>query len=147
MPSQPQPVPTPSRPAPISTSTDPWTRVLDHAAASNRRLRVLLDDVSLHTIADDLVVLTVSEALFGAAQSSEKDLGAVIAKAWDRAVRLELRRNTPLFAPTDPASTSATNTTPAEPPVQDHPLVQQAMKTFNAKLVGVQPRKNPNAGG
>ncbi len=122
------------------------------AAAPNRRLRVLLNDCTLARVEDDLVVLSVTDALLTAAQANEKELCALLARAWDRAVRVELRSAaTPNAAPGAPqpgVASPATDgsSTPPEPaqPLPDVttlPLVRRTMELFNARLVGVQPRK------
>lgn len=142
---------------------DPWGKVLQ-AAAPNRRLRVLLNDCALVKAEDDLVVVSVSQALMSSAQASEKDLCRLLALAWDRAVRLELRvagaEEKPSQESVGDAGTNAgekgeetvasrigAKPTPVPAALSDaatvgnHPLVRQAMELFNAKLIGVQPRK------
>ncbi|MDX2130833.1 MAG: hypothetical protein SFY69_02125 [Planctomycetota bacterium] len=138
------PAPAPTTPGPRDPAGDPWAQVLS-AAAPNRRLRVLLNDCTVARVEDDLVVLSVSDALLGAAQANEKDLCALLAKAWDRAVRLELRSSNP------PAPSGAAAETPAAPggapgpdapaKAAELPLVRHAMELFQARLVSVQARK------
>lgn len=120
------------------------------AAAPNRRLRVLLNDCTLARVEDDLVVLSVTDALLTAAQANEKELCALLARAWDRAVRVELRSaNPPNTTPgaSQPAGAAPDGSPappePAEPlpDVTTLPLVRRTMELFNARLVGVQPRK------
>ncbi len=81
-----------------------------------------------------MVVLGVTEAMLGAAQSKEKELGDLIAAAWNRGVRLELRSQGAIATP-------AATEEPAGPPVEEHPLVKEAMELFRARVVGVQRRK------
>lgn len=121
------------------------------AAAPNRRLRVLLNDCTLVKAENDVVVLAVSEALLGSARANEKELLGLLAGAWDRAVRLELRRAgdapaaEPRPAPNSPSPATEPPATPSppQPPVAEHPLVKQAIELFGARVVGVQPRKKP----
>lgn len=150
----PAPEPAPPREAPWvrDPTADPWAQVLS-AAAPNRRLRVLLNDCTLARVEDDLVVLSVTDALLTAAQANEKELCALLARAWDRAVRVELRSaTTPNAAPGAPQpgagspaapDGSSASPEPAEPlpDVTTLPLVRRTMELFNARLVGVQPRK------
>ncbi len=138
-PRAPQPEPAPVAAAPVwerDPSGDPWAQVLS-AASGNRRMRILLNDCSLVNVADDQVVIAVSDALLSAAQSNEKELGDLLARAWDRAVKVELRGASQV-APAGAASEPAPEPTT---PITEHPLVKQAMELFSAKLVGVQARK------
>lgn len=107
------------------------------AAAPNRRLRVIVNDCRLVEAKDDVVVLSVSEALYASAQSNERELCDLLAKAWDRAVKLELRS----AAPAVPAAGPAPDPEAARAAVADHPLVKHTMELFGARLVGVQPRR------
>lgn len=118
---------------------DPWGKVLA-AAGPNRRLRILLNDISLVSVENDVVVLAVSEALHGAARASEKELCGLLASAWDRAVKLELRQEGGEAAATPAASQASINANLLA--LQEHPLVKQAMELFGAKVVSVQARKN-----
>jgi len=102
-------------------------------------MRVLLNDCSLVKVENDLVVVAVSDALLSAAQSSEKELCQLLASAWDKAVRLEFRGSSAAGVPSQQPEHDPPESTRS--PITDHPLVRQAMELFNAKLVGVQPRK------
>lgn len=141
-----EPSPAPARPWDADPAGDPWAKVVASAAMS-QRMRVLVNGCSLVKAEDDLVVLSVSEALLSAARASEKELCTLLASAWDRAVRVELR---PAGATADPPPSGATGAvepaaaaTPAPAgPILEHPLVKRAMELFNAKLVGVQARKS-----
>ncbi|MFA6044495.1 MAG: hypothetical protein WC718_05885 [Phycisphaerales bacterium] len=119
---------------------DPWGKVLA-AAGPNRRLRILLNDISLVSVENDVVVLAVSEALHGAARANEKELCGLLATAWERAVKLELRQEGGEAAAATPAATQAAINANLQA-VQEHPLVKQAMELFGAKVVSVQARKN-----
>lgn len=117
---------------------DPWSRVLS-AAAPNRRLRVLLNDCSLVKAEDDVVVLSVSAALLSAVRAKEKDLCDLLAIAWDRAVKLELRpdgaeASPPVEQPVAPTESAAA--------IAEHPVVKRAIELFGAKVIRVQPRKD-----
>jgi hypothetical protein len=111
------------------------------AAQEHRRLRVLINDCKLVEVKDDLVVLAVSEALVTSARASERDLCDLLARAWDRAVRLEIQSDAPAGAPVPAAVAPAVNPQAARAAIADHPLVKQAMEAFRARLVGVQPRR------
>ncbi len=133
-----------AEPAPLAPwardpAGDPWSRVLS-AAAPNRRLRVLLNDCSLVKAEDDVVVLSVSAALLSAVRANEKDLCGLLAVAWDRAVKLELRSDTPDAAP-EAEQPIVPNETAAA--IAEHPVVKRAIELFNAKVIRVQPRKDP----
>lgn len=132
------PEPQPLAPWARDPGGDPWSRVLS-AAAPNRRLRVLLNDCSLVKAEDDVVVLSVSAALLSAVRAKEKDLCDLLAVAWDRAVKLELRPDGAGAAPTveQPAATTESATEIAE-----HPVVKRAIELFGAKVIRVQPRKD-----
>ncbi|CAG1006133.1 hypothetical protein PHYC_03290 [Phycisphaerales bacterium] len=126
-----------TRPWDADPAGDPWAKVVATAAMS-QRMRVLVNGCSLVKAEEDLVVLCVSEALLSAARASEKELCSLLAGAWDRAVRVELRPASAV-EPSGPTPQPP----PAEPagPIAEHPLVKRAMEQFNAKLVGIQPRK------
>lgn len=114
---------------------DDWSRVVD-AAQANLRLRVLINDCRLVEVKDDAVVLAVGDTLMAAAMANEKELCDLLARAWDRAVRIEFRGNGAPDSPPpahDPAAARAA--------VGEHPLVKQAIELFGARLVGVQPRR------
>jgi hypothetical protein len=119
---------------------------------------VLLNDCTLVRAEPDRVTLAVSDTLLAAAQASEKDLLALLAAAWDRAVTLELKASSSLFsppaasppsahpasAPGESAPAPGPGSTPTAAPAEDmtqHPLVKHAITLFGARLVGVQPRK------
>lgn len=128
--------------APVASAPmdDPWGKVLA-AAGPNRRLRILLNDITLVSVENDVVVLAVSEALHGAARANEKELCGLLASAWDRAVKLELRQEGGTAPAATPAATQAAINANLQA-VQEHPLVKQAMELFGAKVVSVQARKN-----
>lgn len=127
-------------PAALAPVDDPWGKVLA-AAGPNRRLRILLNDISLVSVENDVVVLAVSEALHGAARANEKELCGLLASAWERAVKLELRQEGGGAAAATAGATQAAINANLQA-VQEHPLVKQAMELFGAKVVSVQARKN-----
>lgn len=109
------------------------------AAAPNRRLRVIINDCHLVEVRNDLVVLSVSEALLGTARSNEREICDLLATAWDRAVKLELRADKP--APQDAPPAPPIDQEAARAAIAEHPLVKRTIELFGARLVGVQPRK------
>lgn len=119
-------------------ASDPWATVLS-AAAPNRRLRVIINDCRLVEVKDDLVVLSVSEALLGTARSNEREICDLLATAWDRAVTLELRSEKP--EPDAALVAPGLDQEAARAAISEHPLVKRTIELFGAKLVGVQRRK------
>lgn len=136
-----QPAPSAVVTAAPSMGDDPWAKVLA-AANPNRRLRILLKDITLVGVENDVVVLAVSEALAGAARANEKELCGLLASAWDKAVKLELRQHgQPASATLAPAETQQAINANLQA-IQEHPLVKQAIELFGAKLTSVQARKS-----
>lgn len=88
---------------------------------------------------DNLVVLSVSEALLGTAKSNEREICDLLATAWDRAVKLELRADKP--NPQDAPPAPPVDQEAARAAISEHPLVKRTIELFGARLVGVQPRK------
>lgn len=81
----------------------------------------------------------MSEALLGTAKSNEREICDLLATAWDRAVKLELRADKPASQDAPPAP--PVDQEAARAAISEHPLVKRTIELFGARLVGVQPRK------
>lgn len=135
------PAPGPARTAePVRASPgSEWDRILE-AAGSYRRLRVVLGDSSLVRLDAERVVIRVPESLRAVARASERELLAVVASALGRSVAVEIEA--PEAA--QPEAGEAEAVKAPRTPVDQEPLVRQAMELFGARLVSVTVR--PGAG-
>lgn len=132
------PAPGPARtaePARASPGSE-WDRILE-AAGSYRRLRVVLGDSSLVRLDAERVVIRVPESLRAVVRASERELLAVVASALGRSVAVEIEAPAPEAGEAEAVKAPRT-------PVDQEPLVRQAMELFGARLVSVTVR--PGAG-
>lgn len=117
-----------------------WPRMLE-LCTGNRRLRVVLDSARLIEAKPDpcAVTIEVSGQMIQAARSYARDIEGLAATIAGESVSLVLRSP-------EPESRPATDA-PAAPrtPVQEHPLVKQAMELFKARLLSVQQRQPPQS--
>ena len=117
-----------------------WPRMLE-LCTGNRRLRVVLDAARLIEAKPDPCAVTIEVAgqMMQAARSYAKDIEGLAATIAGESVSLVLRAPETESRPASEA--------PATPrtPVQEHPLVKQAMELFKARLLSVQHRQPPQS--
>lgn len=117
-----------------------WPRMLE-LCTGNRRLRVVLDAARLIEAKPDPcgVTIEVSGQMIQAARSYARDIEGLAATIAGESVSLVLR--------SPDAESRLAADAPAAPrtPVQEHPLVKQAMELFKARLLSVQQRQPPQS--
>lgn len=111
-----------------------WNRV-EQACGGNRRLEVLIGDMTLREATSDTAVVVVDPKLLGAARTHSRDLESALGAAFGRTMKIDLQ----------PAATVevATEQEAAKPRtnMQEHALVKQAIQLLNARIVSVGPRQ------
>lgn len=101
--------------------------------AGNKRLRIVLDEMSLVSLEGSVALLAVSDAMRPNAAGMLREITGLL--RGQAGVELDARL-------TEPPSVPAATAQPEAPraPVTEHPLVKQAMELFGAKVIRVQPR-------
>jgi hypothetical protein len=121
-----------------SSLDEVWHAALE-AGAGARRLRLLMEECVPLTLAGGVVRLRTNPGMLSAVRAQGKEIEAILARVRGAATTLEFED---AAAPSAPgASVEATPAQDAGAAAADHPLVKRTIELFNAKLVGVQPRK------
>jgi len=119
-----------------------WERI-GEACSGNRRLRVLLGDMSLSRIDGDTAIVSVTPLMFPAANAYASDLGQAFKTAYgiDLSVRFESAvQLSDAAVQSGAASPAAPTTEPPKTNAAEHPLVRQAIELLGARLVSIRPR-------
>jgi hypothetical protein len=124
----PGPVPT----TPVASREQLWPEVLRLAAAS-RRLRALLDGLTLEKFEDGSAELSAPPALTALARSSIKELEELLTRAAGRGVTATVREH---GAPAG-GDAPQVKVAPAGD-IRQHPLVKAAEELFGARVVRVE---------
>lgn len=105
-----------------------------NAAGANRRVSLLLTAAKLVRLDADAAVLSLSPQDRTLARSMERDLLAVLAAGLGRPVRVEFDA--------EPEPEKAAPSEPEQPrtPIDQHPMVKQAIELFGGRIISVQPR-------
>lgn len=149
-------VPEPRRAAPAHRSgTEFWSECL-RLAATNRRLRLIIEDSRLVALEGGVATITVGSHLAGLARNSTQELTDLCSKAAGEPTRLVITsvelappppppqngstsvlRPAPAASSDAPADTGAPVTTASAGDIRQHPLVKQAEELFGARVVRV----------
>ncbi len=119
-----------------------WSMVVE-ACQKQHRMRMLVGGLKLVTKDDERAVLAVSDEMRTAAQSAERDLCTLLSVAWGQSLKVELTSATGERLEAAPQAVKEAPPNPAAPlpPIQDHPLIRDAVELFGAKVISTQPRK------
>lgn len=131
-----EPVPAPAEaPARPVSDGELWPALLS-SAASNRRLRVLLQDCRLSGVDGSRVRVVVKSELLPAARGCVGDIESLLATIRGSATTVELESE----SPADGAGAASPTAAPVTP-ATEHPLVKRAMELFGGRVVQVYPRQ------
>lgn len=129
-----------AQPPPRATgdlNTDTWTAV-SVLVQPNRRLRVLLSDMRLESLARASEGMSarvrIPTALIGAARACESDLRQAFARVLNAPVTLTIEADAPVIEVAPEPTTPRT-------PITEHPLIKAATLLLGAKVITVQPRR------
>jgi hypothetical protein len=110
-----------------------WNRV-ERACGGNRRLEILVGDMSLREASHDRAVVVVDSKLISTARSHTYEIETALHAAFGRTMKVDFSAATEAHAPVVAAEAKAL------PNMNEHPLVRQAVQLLNARLVRVEPR-------
>lgn len=132
--------------APLTNAS--WARVVD--AATTRRIKILVESVQLSEISEEHAVVTAEADMAAAVQGAAPEIEDILRRVFGKPLRLKVsggadENRAKISTLTTPLA--AANATSAMPALAEHPLVKEAMELFNARIVGVQRRQVPPAGG
>lgn len=116
---------------------DTWTAV-GMLVQENRRLRILLADMRLESLARASEGMSarvrIPVALIGAARACESDLRQAFSRVLNAPVTLTIEADVPVIeVPAEPATPRT--------PITEHPLIKAATQLLGARVITVQPRR------
>lgn len=104
----------------------------------NRRLRILLADMQLESLARTAEGMSarvrIPAALIGAARACEVDLRQALARVLNAPVVLTIDADVPAVEIIEQPATPRT-------PITEHPLIKAATQLLGARVITVQPRR------
>lgn len=116
---------------------DTWTAV-GLMVQDNRRLRILLADMRLESIArageNMSARVRIPAALIGAARACEADLRQAFTRVLQSSVTLVIEPDVPVVEVVEQPATPRT-------PITEHPLIKAATQLLGARVITVQPRR------
>lgn len=117
---------------PPATDGELWDRAL-RAAADNRRLVSIIEDLRLEGVKEGTALLVGQRPLVAMAQMNAAAIEDLLSRVGGRPIRIDIRAEE-----TTPAETTAAPLVN----LNDHPLVKQAVELFGVKSpIRVMPRK------
>lgn len=104
----------------------------------NRRLRILLADMRLESIARASEGMSarvrIPVSLIGAARACEADLRQALTRVLSSPVNLTIEPDTPVVEVVEQPAVPRT-------PITEHPLIKAATQLLGARVITVQPRR------
>jgi len=119
-------------------------------AATTRRIKILVESVTLAELGDEHVLVTAEPDMEAAVQGAAPEIEEILRRVFGKPLRLKIagaadENRAKIQSLTTPLSAASANL--AVPSLAEHPLVKEAIELFNARIVGVQRRQAPPPGG